>query len=147
MAVLSTLKLVTAVRTNIVDPVQQRRNKLIQKLDEQLQMAQAKQAGTVYAPIKLRTVTDEATGETKTVQVQKRVREWFWNGDAGKINLTVKYGAATLYLNAKNATAIELNNLDELVSVIKSLKVAAAEGEFDKAITSASKATREGFGK
>ena len=147
MAVLTSLKLVTAVRTNTVDPVQQRRNKLVQKLDEQLMLAKAKQAGTVYAPIKLRTITDEVTGESKTVQVQKRVREWFWNGDAGKINLTIKYGAATLYLNKKNATAIELNNMDELVSVLQSLKVAAAEGELDDAIANASKSTREGFGK
>jgi hypothetical protein len=146
MAVLSALKLVSATRTQGINPVQQRRNKLVEKLLEQQMIAESKVTGRAYSPTKIRTVVDEA-GERKTVEVAKKVREWFWTGEGGKINMCVKYGAATLYLNAKNATAIEVNNHDELVSVIKSLKTAVLEGEFDKAIESATKATREGFGK
>lgn len=147
MAVLTALKLISATRTHTVDPVQQRRSKLIQKLDEQLMLATARQSGTVYAPTKQRIITDKATGERTAIDVKKRVREWFWTGENGKINLSIKYGSATLYLNKKNATAIELNNNDELVSVIKSLQVAAQDGEFDEAMKDASKATRQGFGK
>ena len=146
MAVLSALKLVSATRTQVKDPVVQRRNKLVEKLQEQLLIAESKLTGRVYAPTKIRTVVDEA-GDRKTVEVPKKVREWFWMGEGGKVNMSIKYGAATLYLNAKNATAIELPSMEELVSVIKSLKVAVIEGEFDKAIESATKATREGFGK
>jgi hypothetical protein len=146
MAVLSALKLVSATRTQIKDPVVQRRNKLVEKLQEQLMLAESKLTGRAYAPTKIRTVVDEA-GERKTVEVPKKVREWFWMGEGGKVNMSIKYGASTLYLNAKNATAIELPSMEELVSVIKSLKTAVLEGEFDKAIESATKATREGFGK
>lgn len=146
MAVLSALKLVSATRTQVKDPVVQRRNKLVEKLQEQLMMAESKLTGRVYAPTKIRTVVDEL-GDRKTIEVPKKVREWFWMGEGGKVNMSIKYGAATLYLNGKNATAIELPSMDELVSVIKSLKVAVLEGEFDKAIESATKATREGFGK
>lgn len=146
MAVLSALKLVSATRTQVKDPVVQRRNKLVEKLQEQLLMAESKLTGRVYAPTKIRTVVDEA-GDRKTVEVPKKVREWFWMGEGGKVNMSIKYGAATLYLNAKNATAIELPSMEELVSVIKSLKIAVLDGEFDKAIESATKATREGFGK
>lgn len=146
MAVLSALKLVSATRTKVKDPVVQRRNKLVEKLLEQQLLAESKLTGRVYAPTKIRTVVDEA-GDRKTIEVPKKVREWFWMGEGGKVNMSIKYGAATLYLNAKNATAIELPSMDELVSVIKSLKVAVLEGEFDKAIESATKATREGFGK
>ena len=147
MTVLSALKLVSATRTRTVDPVQQSRSKLVEKLNEQLNIAQAKLNGRAYAPTKLRTVTDAATGEQKTVEVSKRVREWFWNGDAGVINMCVKYGATTLYLNKKNATAIQVGNQQELVDVIKSLITATIAGEFDDAIANAKKATREGFGK
>ena len=146
MAVLSALKLVSATRTQVKDPVVQRRNKLLEKLQEQLMMAESKLTGRVYAPTKIRTVVDEV-GDRKTIEVPKKVREWFWMGEGGKVNMSIKYGAATLYLNGKNATAIELPSMDELVSVIKSLKVAVLDGEFDKAIGSATKATREGFGK
>ena len=147
MAVLSALKLVSATRTQGIDPVVNRRNKLVEKLQEQLMLAESKVTGRVYAPTKIRTFVDKETGTRSTVEVAKKVREWFWSGDAGKVNLSIKYGAATLYLNGKNATAIELNNYDELVSVIKSLKTAVIDGEFEKAIESATKATREGFGK
>jgi hypothetical protein len=147
MAVLTNLKLVSATRSVAADPVQIRRNKLVEKLQEQLRIAEAKHAGRVYAPTKLRTIKDAETGDTKTVEVPKKTREWFWAGDNGKINLSVRYGAATLYLNAKNATAIEVSNTEELLSVLKSLQTAVFEGEFDKAIDSATKATREGFGK
>jgi xanthine dehydrogenase iron-sulfur cluster and FAD-binding subunit A len=146
MAVLSALKLVSATRTQVKDPVVQRRNKLVEKLQEQLLIAESKLTGRVYAPTKMRTVVDEL-GDRKTIEVPKKVREWFWMGEGGKVNMSIKYGAATLYLNAKNATAIELPSMEELVSVIKSLKVAVLDGEFDKAIESATKATREGFGK
>jgi hypothetical protein len=146
MAVLSALKLVSATRTQIKDPVVQRRNKLVEKLQEQLMIAESKLTGRVYAPTKIRTVVDEL-GDRTTIEVPKKVREWFWMGEGGKVNMSIKYGAATLYLNGKNATAIELPSMDELVSVIKSLKVAVLDGEFDKAIESATKATREGFGK
>ena len=147
MTVLSALKLVSATRTRTVDPVQQSRSKLVEKLNEQLNIAQAKLNGRAYAPTKLRTVTDTATGERKTVEVSKRVREWFWNGDAGVINMCVKYGATTLYLNKKNATAIQVGGMQELVDVIKSLITATIAGEFDDAIANAKQATREGFGK
>jgi hypothetical protein len=146
MAVLSALKLVSATRTQVKDPVLQRRYKLLEKLQEQLMMAESKLTGRVYAPTKIRKVVDEV-GDRKTIEVPKKVREWFWMGEGGKVNMSIKYGAATLYLNGKNATAIELPSMDELVSVIKSLKVAVLDGEFDKAIESATKATREGFGK
>jgi hypothetical protein len=146
MAVLSALKLVSATRTQVKDPVVQRRNKLVEKLLEQQMLAESKLTGRVYAPTKIRTVVDEA-GDRKTIEVPKKVREWFWTGEGGKVNMSIKYGAATLYLNGKNATAIELPSMEELVSVIKSLKVAVLDGEFDKAIESATKATREGFGK
>lgn len=77
----------------------------------------------------------------------KRVKEWFWIGDNGKINLAVKYGAKTLPLNKKGANAIELSSGDELISALKNLKVAVLNGELDDAINEVSTATREGFGK
>jgi hypothetical protein len=61
--------------------------------------------------------------------------------------MSVKYGATTLYLNKKNATAIQVGSQQELVDVIKSLITATIAGEFDDAIANTKKATREGFGK
>lgn len=147
MAVLSNLKLVASKKHLTVAPVVQRRNKLIAKIHQQIELCEAQKTGNTYAPKKLKTYTNKQTGERMTAEVTKRVREWFWVNDAGKINLAIKYGAKTLPLNKKDANAIELTNGDELIATLKELKIATANGEFDDAITEVSEATRQGFGK
>ena len=147
MSTLNGLKLVASKKNQSVAPIVVRRNKLIQKLHQQLELCEAQKSGNTYAPKRLRTFTDKHSGERKTIETIKRVREWFWVGDNGKINLSVKYGAKTLALNKKGANAIELANGDELISVIKSLKLAVANGELDDAINEVSTATRQAFGK
>ena len=148
MAVLSNLKLVASKKHLTVAPVVQRRNKLIAKIHQQIELCEAQKAGNTYAPKKLKTYTNKQTGERMTAEVAKRVREWFWvSNTTGKINLAIKYGAKTLPLNKKGANAIELANGDELIVTLKELKIATANGEFDDAITEVSEATRQGFGK
>ena len=147
MAFLTNLKLVVSKKHQTVAPIVQRRNKLINKLHEQIELCEAQQAGKTYAPTRLKTYTNKQTGERMTVEATKRVKEWFWIGDSGKINLAVKYGAKTLPLNAKGANAIELKDGNELIATLKELKVATANGELDDAITKVSNATREAFGK
>ena len=147
MAFLTNLKLVVSKKHQTVAPIVQRRNKLINKLHEQIELCEAQQAGKTYAPTHLKTYTNKQTGERMTVESTKRVKEWFWIGDSGKINLAVKYGAKTLPLNAKGANAIELKDGNELIATLKELKVATANGELDEAITKVSNATREAFGK
>ena len=69
------------------------------------------------------------------------------NDENNKINLVVKYGAKTLVLNKKSkANAIELASGDELITTLKALKVAVANGELDEAIAEVSEATRLAFG-
>ena len=147
MSTLNSLKLVASKKHQSVAPIVIRRNKLVAKLHEQLELCEAKRNGNTYAPKRLKTFTDKHSGERKTIETIKRVKEWFWVGDNGKINLAVKYGAKTLALNKKGANAIELGNADELIATIKSLKSAVANGELDEAINEVSIATRQAFGK
>jgi hypothetical protein len=147
MSTLSTLNLVTSKKHQTVAPIVSRRNKLCAKLDEQLALCEAQKIGNTYAPKHLKTFVNKQTGERMTAEVVKRVKEWFWVGDNGKINLAVKYGAKTLPLNKKGANAIELNNGDELITTLKSLKMMVANGELDDAMNEVSTATRQAFGK
>ena len=147
MAFLTNLKLVVSKKHQTVAPIVQRRNKLINKLHEQIELCEARRDGKAYAPTRLKTYTNKQTGERMTVEATKRVKEWFWIGDNGKINLAVKYGAKTLSLNTKGANAIELKDGAELIATLKELKVATANGELDEAISKVSEATRQGFGK
>ncbi|MBU3595119.1 hypothetical protein ICN10_01740 [Polynucleobacter sp. 86C-FISCH] len=147
MSALNSLKLVVSKKYTTVSPVVQRRNKLVKRLHEQIELCEAQKAGNTYAPKKLKTFANKQTGERKTVEVAKRVKEWFWINDSGKINLAIKYGAKTLPLNKKGANAIELATGDELINTLKSIKVAVLNGELDDAITEVSEATKAAFGK
>jgi len=147
MNTLNTLKLVASKKHATVSPIVHRRNKLVSKLHEQIEICEAKKTGQNYAPKKLKTFTNKQTGERMTAEVTKRVKEWFWINDAGKINLAIKYGAKTLSLNKKGANAIELATGDELINTLKSIKVAVLNGELDDAITEVSNATKAAFGK
>ena len=147
MAVLSNLKLVASKKHLTVSPVVHRRNKLVNKLHEQIELCEAQKAGNTYAPKRLKTFVNKQTGERMTAEVVKRVKEWFWISDNGKINLAVKYGAKTLPLNKKGANAIELANGDELITTLKSLKAAVLDGELDDAIAEMSTAIRSRFAK
>ena len=148
MSALNNLKLVVGKRSYSISPVVHRRNKLVAKIHEQLELCEAKQAGNTYAPKRLKTYTNKQTGERMTVETVKRVKEWFWIGDTGKINLAIKYGAKTLTLNKKTkANCIELNSGEELITTLKALKADVLNGALDEAIAEVSTATREGFGK
>jgi predicted nicotinamide N-methyase len=81
-----------------------------------------------------------------TVQAPKRVKQWWFTADNGKIALTVRYGAKTLEL-VKGKNAIEVASAAQLVTTLELLKAAADGGEMDAAIEAAGSALRKGFGK
>ena len=101
MAFLTNLKLVVSKKHQTVAPVVQRLRRQIDKLHKQIELCEAQQAGKTCAPTLIKTYTNKQRGERKTEEATKRVKEWFWISDSGKINLAVKYGAKTLQLNAK----------------------------------------------
>ena len=146
MSTLNSLKLVASKKNRSLSPVAHRRNKLAAKIHEQIELCEAQRSGGVYAPRRLRTVIDRHTGERKTVEAVKRVKEWFWISDSGKINLAVRYGSKVLEL-AKGKNAIELASGDELIAALQALKTATLAGELDAAIEAASGALRAGFKK
>ncbi len=140
MSTLTALKLVSSKRNRTLSPIVQRRNKLASKIHEQLELCEAQRKGELYAPRRLRTVKNKYTGERTTVEAVKRVKEWFWVNETGKLNLAVRYGSKVLEL-AKGQNAIELT------IVLAKLKDAVLAGELDAQIEAASGALRAGFGK
>lgn len=145
MSFIAKLKLVASKRERNLSPIIVRRNKLAAKIEEQLQLATAQKEGRLYAPKRIKNVTN-AEGERVAVETTKRVKEWYWTTPANKINLCVRYGSKTLELS-KGKNAIELSSGDELLSTLSMLKEAVIAGELDDAITNASDNLRAGFSK
>jgi hypothetical protein len=145
MSVIAKLKLVASKRERNLSPIIVRRNKLAAKIEEQLQLATAQKEGRLYAPKRIKNVTN-AEGERVAVETTKRIKEWYWTTPANKINLCVRYGSKTLELS-KGKNAIELSSGEELLSTLSILKDAVIAGELDDAITNASDKLRAGFSK
>ena len=144
MATLATLKLSAAVKLTNIPAVQVRRNKLAKRLWEQTELAKAQQTGTQFTATKFRTVVENDTGLRKQVEVNKRIKQWWFTTDTGKLALSVRYGARLLEL-AKGKFAVELASEKELVSTLEIIKAAVLAGELDAAIDAASNKLRDGF--
>ena len=145
MSTLAVLKLSATKKSQSVTPAVQRRNKLCKKLWEQIQLAQAHLEGKEFTTTRFRTVTDQ-DGLRRSVELPKRVRAWWWNGDNGKIALNVRYGAKVVEL-AKGKSTIEVAAQTDLIPTLELIKRAVEAGELDTQIETASNKLREGFGK
>ena len=143
MSFIAKLKLVASKRERNLSPIVLRRNKLAAKIEEQILFATAQKEGRLYAPKRIKNVTN-SEGERVAVETTKRVKEWYWTTSSNKINLCVRYGSKTLELS-RGKNAIELSSSDELLSTLALLKDAVIAGELDEAINTASVKLREGF--
>lgn len=143
---LASLKLTAAKKPTQIPLVQFRRNKLVARLHEQIEIAKTMQDGEPLVVKKLRTVTDAETGQRKQIEVTKRMKQWWFVGDNGKLAVSVRYGSKVLEL-AKGKCAVEVPSEKDLVTVLELLKSAAVAGELDAAIEVAAGKLREGFSK
>ena len=144
MSALTGLKLVAAKRPQAAPPIVQRRNKLSNQLFQQIELARCLSEGKTYAPMRLRNIKDKLTGERRTIEAVKHVKQWWFVADTGKVCLQVRYGTRVLEL-AKGKNSIEVGNAAELLTVLSAVKSAVEAGDLDAQIDAASAAVRERF--
>ncbi len=146
MSALNSLKFVSAKRPNQIPEIQVRRNKLSNRLWSQIQLATALQKNENYSEKRFRTVRDKYTGESKQVELNKRVRQMWFVGDSGKVCIQIKYGSRVLDFG-RGKNAIEVSSADELITALTTLKTAVEAGELDSQLNLAADAVRERFKK
>jgi hypothetical protein len=144
---LAALKFVSSKRPTQIPAVQVRRNKLVAKLHEQIQLVTAKKDGIQFAPLHFRSVRDRDTGEIKRIELPKRIRPWFFTSDNGKICVQIKYGSKVIDVSGKNKPTIELASTDDLIKTLELIKTATLAGELDAMLESAGLKLRDGFTK
>jgi hypothetical protein len=145
MSTLNSLKLVNAKKPTAIPPILQRRNKLSTKIWEQIQLAKAQKEGNTFTVKKFKTVKDY-DGSRKSIELEKRVRPWWFVADAGKVCVNVRYGAKLIEL-AKGKTAVEVATAEDLIKTLEIIKGAVEAGDLDAQIEQASGAVRAGFGR
>ena len=143
MSSLSNLKLVSSQRKKIISPTEGRRKKLTIKLYEQIQLAKALRDGERYAPLKMRTILNKETGTKQRVEVTKNIKPWGWD-ENGKICVMVHYGSKVLELQ-NGLNAVEVDDMDALVTTLELIKTATDKGELDAQIDSVSQMVKAGF--
>jgi hypothetical protein len=146
MSGLSALKLVQAKREKGNSPQHARRQKLSTKLAEQIQLAKAQQSGTEFSPVRVRTVKDEATGQSRKVEVPKKLKPWWWTDEKGKLCITVRYGARTLEI-VEGKNAIETDSIADVITSLQVIRSAVDAGELDKRIDAVMGLVKAGFAK
>jgi hypothetical protein len=146
MGALDQLKLSAVKKPTHIPAIVLRRNKLSNKLWEQIELAKSQMDGTQFVVKKYRSFTDKETGLRKQIEMPKRIREWWFKNELGKVCFSVKYGSRPLEL-AKGKHSVEVGNAAELVKALELVKHAVEVGELDTQIELASGAVRKGFGR
>jgi len=146
MSTLTSLKLSAAKKAAHLSAVVIRRNKLIAKLWEQIQLAKSQIEGTAFTVKKFRSIKDIDTGLRKSVEVNKRIREWWFKNDAGKVCVSIRYGTQVIEL-AKGKHSIEVENAQALIKALETVKQAVEAGELDTQIENAGNHLRSSFRK
>jgi hypothetical protein len=146
MSTLDTLKLVAVKKPTHTPIVVIRRQKLASKVWEQLQLAKSQMDGTKFEVKKYRSYTDKESGLRKQIEVPKRIREWWFCNEQGKVCVAIKYGTRVLEL-AKGKHSIEVGSADELIKALELVKQAVELGELDQQLEQASGSVRKSFKK
>ena len=140
---LNTLKFTDAKRPKNQSPIVQRRNKLISKLWEQLELAKAKHSGKDFIVKRYKNIKD-LEGNVKSIEKPKRIKPWWFTSSTGALCINVFYGSKLLEL-ANGKTAVEATDLANVIEVLEILKHEAEIGTFDAAIEAASLQLRSRF--
>jgi hypothetical protein len=138
MSVLAKLNLKTVQRVVQKDPVIARRDKLLAGIAEQKLVLDAMMHGEQFE-VKVKRWRENEVGERVLVDVNKRVRPWFFQQDNGWY-VQCRYGSRVLSISGKS-NAVFVNKLDEVATVLDAFGAAADSGELDRAVLLAMKAT------
>lgn len=121
-AIEQSLNLVPIVKPKTINPVVQRRTRLLKSIRRQQTLVDAFKTG------------------------EKTKRSWFWMSEDGKIFLQVKYGKVALELG-KGKSTIQCASLDDVSKNLTTIETLINKGEFDALLTNISKEIRSKFGK
>ncbi|NQW70885.1 MAG: hypothetical protein HQ457_10920 [Betaproteobacteria bacterium] len=136
MIQLADVKLVSAVRPTFQDPVAFKRTKFISRVSEQLEIANLLMKGEE--------IPFSSFQDPVSLRRPRKVSPWWWTDKDGKYLMTIKYGSKVIEL-AKGKPAVQAETLDQIIEVLKSLKLATSNGELDLHLTQASELIRKKF--
>lgn len=144
MSLLKSLE-VTAIQTgDRSDPVALMRRKLLDRIADQIALADAHTNNAVHQRMRYRRVKDPLTGDVSHIPSKSRVRPWWQEQRDGSGLLLIKYDSRPLELQ-KGKGAIKLTSMSELTATLEIVRTAVRAGELDAQILRAAEEFRVRF--
>ena len=110
-------------------------------------MAQALSRGETFTLKRMKKITNQESGMTSLVEMNKRVKTWwFTNSDTKKVAVQLFYGNKVIDL-AKGKNAVEVSNGEELIATLTKLQEAVLDGSLDGQIELAADSVKARFAK
>ena len=119
------------------DPIIQRRNKLIVRLQQQIALVQDPQ----FTLTRQKWIVDE-NGVKQLRELRKKVRAWWRTDPTGAVVLTVRYGSKPIEFE-KGKSAIVVGKKDKLIPTIETVIAAVEAGELDGVLGQMSKSSSQ----
>jgi hypothetical protein len=121
----------------------QRRNKLITRIWEQMELLKSMETGNEFVVRCLKTVKN-MDGIAKRMPMPKRIKPWWFTNSVGVLCLTIRYGSIAIEIHS-GKPVIQAKNTKELLNILALIKQAVADGELDQQIEVASGALKLNF--
>jgi hypothetical protein len=137
MTQLKSLTFAALPKASSADPVIQRRNKLIVRLQQQVQLAQDPN----FTLTRQKWIADE-TGVKQLRSLPKKVRAWSCTDTTGAVVLIVRYGAKPIEF-APGKAAIAVGKKEKLIPTIETVIAAVEAGELDTVLGQMSKSSSQ----
>jgi len=128
MSFIQSLNLTKQDKSKNNNPLMRKKEKLIERINEQIELAQ----NPAFAPIHKKRLK-RTDGTIAIIDAPKRIKRWWHIGLNGKVELVIRKGNKVIEL-AKGKDAILLENKEQLIPTLNALKKAIAEGELDSLI-------------
>ena len=112
-------------------PLARKRIKLLRKLEQQIEVAEAEARDEEFLEEIKRWVRNEETGEKSLITQNKPVRKWWWQNQHGAWMISLRDGNRLIPLT-KNKTSVEVGGLEQMVSSLQTLRDAVIAGELDQ---------------
>lgn len=133
MSTLKSLTFAALPKGGSSDPTTHRRNKLIDRLRQQIELAK----DPTFTLTRQKWVAD-ATGVKQLVQQPKRCRPWWKQDAAGNFVFAVLYGAQKIEFE-KGKAAILVGKREKLIPTIEAVIEAVSNSELDTVLATMSK--------
>lgn len=112
-------------------PLARKRIKLLRKLEQQIEAAEAEARDEEFLEEIKRWVRNEETGEKSLVTQNRSVRKWWWQNQHGAWMISLRDGNRLIQL-AEDKTSVEVGGVEQMVSSLQTLRDAVIAGELDQ---------------